>query len=105
MKTSVVGTQSERLVEALLLSTHSICFREEIRKLLNVDGYPFLCGPMSSQSYHFVKRKANHLFLEKKYRAENCTIMTTAPDKVLFLTKNYTDFAHFSQKIFIVGAH
>ena len=34
MKTYVVGTHQKRLAEALLMSTHNICFCQEIRKIL-----------------------------------------------------------------------
>ena len=44
MKTYVVGTHYRRLDEALLMSTHNICFRWEIRKFLC--GYPFLSVAM-----------------------------------------------------------
>ena len=33
MKTYVVGTHKKRLIEALLMSIHNICFRVEIRKI------------------------------------------------------------------------
>ena len=36
----VVGTHYKRLTEVLLMSTHNICFRGEIRKILC--GYPLL---------------------------------------------------------------
>ena len=32
IKTYIVGTHKKRLAEALLMSTHNICFYEEIRK-------------------------------------------------------------------------
>ena len=42
IKTYVVGTHQKRLAKALLMSTHSICFRGEIRKILC--WYTFLSG-------------------------------------------------------------
>ena len=40
MKTYVLGTHLKHLAEALLTSTHNICFHGGIRKLLS--GYPFI---------------------------------------------------------------
>ena len=44
MQTYVVGTHLKRLVEALLMSTHNICFHGEIRKILC--GYSLLSVAM-----------------------------------------------------------
>ena len=43
-KTYVVGTHQKHLAEALLLSTHNICFCGEIRKIFT--RYPPLSRPM-----------------------------------------------------------
>ena len=43
MKTYVVGTHLKHLAEALLMSTHNICFRGLIRKIC---GYPLLSVAM-----------------------------------------------------------
>ena len=44
MKAYVVGTHLKRLAEALLMSTHNMCFRGEIRKILC--GYTLLSVAM-----------------------------------------------------------
>ena len=44
VKTYVVGTHQKCLSEGLLMSTHNICFRGEIRKILC--GYPLLSVAM-----------------------------------------------------------
>ena len=49
MKTFVVGTHSKRLAEALLMSTHNICFCGEIRKILC--GYLLLTVAMNSNRF------------------------------------------------------
>ena len=43
-KTYVAGTHRKRLGEALLMSTHNICFHAEITKV--TCGYPLLSGDM-----------------------------------------------------------
>ena len=42
--TSVLGAKKNRLIETVLLSTHSICFGSEIRKI--IFQYAFLSGDM-----------------------------------------------------------
>ena len=48
-KTYVVGTHLKRLTEALLMSTHNICFCREVRKILY--GYPLLSVAMVMGTY------------------------------------------------------
>ena len=57
MKTYVVGTHLKYLTEALLMSTHNICFHGEIRIILC--GYPLLSVAMTG--YHIV---GHFLFFE-----------------------------------------
>ena len=63
MKTYVMGTHKKRLAEALLMSTHNICFLGEIRKIFT--GYP----PLSRHMHSFKLKKDPNLELYELTRS------------------------------------
>ena len=60
MKTYVVGTHQKRLTEALLMSTHKICFHWEIRKLY------ICCDHQKHLTKAFLMSTHNNISMEKK---------------------------------------
>ena len=77
MKTHVVGTHQKCLTEALLMSTHNICFHGDIRKLLC--GYPLLFGAMliwwSTTSVMIDMKKCCLLQVPKSARSKFFTLI------------------------------
>ena len=57
-KTYVVGTHQKRLAEALLMSTHNICFRGEISEKYTPDTHSYLdlCAAKEYPPHVFVKK-------------------------------------------------
>ena len=58
------GTHQKRLAEALLMSTHSICFHGEIRKIYT--RYPPLSRPMPQHIFLWKNKKISLLLDRKK---------------------------------------
>ena len=56
-KTLIVGTHSNRLIEAVLMSTHNLCFRAKIREKNNV--YP--CTPQ----FYYIKVGCKGVFITR----------------------------------------
>ena len=88
------------LTEALLMSTHNICFHGEIRKILC--GYPFFSGAMGL--YNFIKS----MFLQKKIkpnarsRNEPVTTGNGASQKIGSVMGNQTAWTGLMNQIKIV---
>ena len=55
-----MSTHKKCLAEALLMSTHNICFRGEIRKIFT--GYPPLARPMRSSVLVLLSSRNIHFF-------------------------------------------
>ena len=88
--------------EALLMSTHNICFRWEIRKILC--GYPLLSVAMGHKIYticHFTKQfetqqllHINQKLSQKMYEKKNIKILGNLP----YLFKKWNNKTCFNQK-------
>ena len=62
LKTLIVGTRWNRLIEAVLTSTHNLCFGAKIRKKV----YP--CKPW----FYYIKVGCKGVFVTQTFRDELC---------------------------------